>query len=97
MSATDSPPAITHAPDASRFHTTRDGHDAELTYRLDGRLLVIDHTWVPQAIGGRGIAGQLVRAAFEHARTEGYRVVPACSYAAVWATRHPEFADTLAG
>lgn len=97
MNAADSPPAISHDPDAGRFHTALDGHEAELTYRLDGRLLVIDHTWVPQAIGGRGIAGCLVRAAFEHARAEGRRVVPACSYAAVWATRHPEFADTLAG
>ena len=97
MTVQDPPRAITHDPAARRFHTEVEGHVAELTYRLDGHLMVIDHTLVPQAIGGRGIAAQLVLAAFEHARAAGHRVVPACSYAAVWVSRHPEFADTLAG
>lgn len=90
-------PVIRHEPEARRFRTDLEGHEAELTYRLDGPLMVIEHTWVPQAIGGRGIAAQLVRSAFEHARDQGLRVVPACSYAAVWVNRHPEFAATLAG
>ncbi len=90
-------PTILHDAAAHRFHFELDGHQAELTYRREGRLMVIDHTWVPQAIGGRGLAGRLVQAAFEHARENHYKVVPACSYAAVWVSRHPEFADTLAG
>jgi len=90
-------PEIHHDANGHRFRTEVEGEVAELSYRLDGGLLVIDHTWVPEAIGGRGIAGELVRTAFEHARGAGLRVVPACSYAASWVTRHPEFADTLAG
>ena len=52
---------------------------------------------MPQAIGGRGVAGALVRAAFEHAGANGLRVRPLCSYAAAWAQRHPEQADIVAG
>jgi len=45
---------------------------------------------------GRGIAGQLTRAAFEHAKAQGWTVRPECSYAAAWAERHPEYSDLTA-
>jgi len=31
----------------------------------------------------------------EAARAEGWQVVPACSYAAAWVQRHPEYHDLL--
>lgn len=92
------PPALDprHDPDARRFWVMLDGHEAELLYSLrDGRM-TIQHTGVPPAIGGRGVAAVLVKAAFEHAKAQGWRVVPACSYAAAYAQRHPEYADLLA-
>jgi predicted GNAT family acetyltransferase len=46
-------------------------------------------------VGGRGIASALVQAAMEVARAEGWKVVPACSYAAAWMRRHPEYRDLL--
>ncbi len=86
---------IQHDPAAQRFVTRVDGHSAEVTYQLrDGRM-VIDHTGVPQPIGGRGIAAELVKAALDHARSQGWRVVPACSYAAAYIQRHPEYADLV--
>ena len=93
-------PTIHHDPGRRRFHLELDGVEAELTYRLvDGGaypVMVIDHTGVPEAIGGRGLAGQLVMAAFEHARGAGWRVRPACSYAQVWIERNPRYKDMLA-
>lgn len=86
---------IRHDPDTRRFATRVDGFEAVLDYRRDGDAMVIEHTGVPSPIGGRGIAGQLVRAAFEHARREGWNVRPACSYAEVWVKRHPEYAGLL--
>ncbi|TWH05455.1 MULTISPECIES: GNAT family N-acetyltransferase [Pseudoxanthomonas] len=97
MNIQSATPSVRHDPATRRFLAEADGEQAELCYRLEGGLMLIDHTLVPQAIGGRGIAGELVRTAFEHARQAGLRVVPACPYAATWVTRHPEFADTLAG
>lgn len=87
---------ISHQPEARRFHTTVDGLEAQLTYRLGDGRLTIDHTGVPGAIGGRGVAGELVRAALDFARSEALKVVPACSYAAVYIQRHPQYADLAA-
>lgn len=89
-------PTVVHDPARQRFHLQVEGHEAELTYQLRDGIMVINHTGVPGAIGGRGVAGQLVRAAFEHARAQGWRVLPACSYAEAWAARHPAYADLLA-
>ena len=86
---------IHHDSGAHRFTTQVDGHEAELIYRLQGARLTIDHTGVPDAIGGRGIAGELVKAALDYARAEGLRVVPACSYSAAYIQRHPEYADLV--
>lgn len=86
---------IDHDPDSRRFATEVDGYEAELIYRQQGARLIIDHTGVPEAIGGRGIAGELVKAALEYARAEGLRVVPACSYSAAYIQRHPEYADLV--
>ena len=86
---------IQHDPAAQRFTLTLDGHEAELVYRLQHGRMSIDHTGVPQAIGGKGVAGQLVKAALEYARAEGLRVVAACSYSAAYVQRHPEYADLL--
>jgi predicted GNAT family acetyltransferase len=86
---------IAHHPASHRFAVQVDGHQAELIYRRDGKRLIIDHTGVPEAIGGRGIAGELVKAALDYARAEGLRVVPACSYSAAYIQHHPEYADLV--
>jgi len=87
--------SVRHVRDQQRFLTEVDGVQALLDYHLNGDQLVITHTLVPDAIGGRGIAGDLVKAAFEYARGAGYMVRPACSYAAAWAERHPEYSELL--
>lgn len=87
---------ITHNEAASRFQAIVDGVLCVLDYRQRDGVMTITHTGVPDAVGGRGIAAALTRAAFETARREGWRVVPACSYAAAWLARHPEYADPAA-
>ena len=89
-------PAAHHDAARQRFHLPLDGHEAELVYQLRGNIMVIEHTGVPDTIGGRGVAGHLVRSAFEHARAQGWQVQPACSYATAWIARHPDYADLLA-
>jgi predicted GNAT family acetyltransferase len=84
-----------HDPQAHRWTVDLEGQRALLDYRLADGVLTIRHTEVPQALGGRGIAGRLVAAAFAWAREQGYRVRPACEYAAVWVQRHPGQADIV--
>ncbi|MGN6790412.1 MAG: GNAT family N-acetyltransferase [Rhodanobacteraceae bacterium] len=87
---------ITHDTHAQQFSVTVEGHRGELDYLLRDGTMVITHTDVPPAIGGRGVAAGLTRAALDTARREGRKVLPACSYAAAFIRRHPEFADLLA-
>lgn len=87
---------IRHLAAARRFEASVDGFVCELDYTLHDRVMTITHTGVPAEVGGRGIAGELVRTALETARREGWKVVPACSYAQAWMQRHPEFADVRA-
>ena len=88
--------SISHDRQAGRFETQVEGHRCELDYFLDeavgATVMTITHTGVPAEVGGRGIAAALVQAAMDEARAQGWKVRPACSYAAVWLRRHPEYA-----
>ena len=89
-------PKIRHDADAGRFSVVVDGVEAELEYRRDDGTITILHTGVPDAIGGRGIAADLVRAAFDWARAQGLKVRTSCSYSQAWVDKHPEYADLRA-
>jgi len=81
---------VRHDPTANRFSVVLDGAEAELAYvRLDGRM-VIEHTGVPPAHRGRGIAAILMEAALAFCREHGLDVEARCSYAASYLKRHPQ-------
>lgn len=88
---------VVHQPEQSRFVVLLEGQEGELEYALEGDVATILHTRVPEAIGGRGVAGALNKAAFEAARTLGWRVIPKCSYAEAYVRRHPEYQDLVVG
>jgi predicted GNAT family acetyltransferase len=69
---------------------------AELTWRAMGPLRIANHTFVPSALRGRGVAQKLVEALVADAREQGFKIVPQCSYVAALFRRHPEWADLLA-
>ena len=53
----------------------------ELTFRIDGGRMVIDHTHVSAELRGRGFGQELVDAAVAHARHEQIQILPLCSFA----------------
>ena len=87
---------IQHDPKTHRFNTVVDDVTGHVEYELGGDVMTLTHTVVPSAIGGRGIAGTLVKAALDHARSEGWQVVPQCSYADSWMQKHPDYEDLRA-
>jgi predicted GNAT family acetyltransferase len=91
----DDAPCVTDNADASRFELTTGGELAELVYRRRADRLVLLHTEVPEALGGQGLGGQLVRAAVRRAVDEGLTVVPLCSFARSWLERHPDVTATV--
>lgn len=88
---------VHHNEGQSRFDATVDGHLCVLDYLLQDSIMTITHTGVPPAVGGRGIAADLTRTALDTARAQGWKVVPACSYAAAYIQRHPQYQDLLQG
>ncbi len=82
---------VSHDASGHRFNVTVDGHLAYIEYEPGDGRITITHTIVPPEIGGRGIAGHLVRAALEYARDQHLSVVPQCTYADAWMRRHLEF------
>jgi uncharacterized protein len=82
-------PIVTDNRDESRLEIHEDGLLAELVYRTRAGRLVLVHTEVPDALGGRGLGGQLVLAAIDKAAHDGMTVVPLCPFARGWLERHP--------
>ena len=83
-------------PARGRYVARIDGAEAELTFAKSGDgPIVIDHTGVPVALRGQGVAAALVERAVEDARAAGDRVLPLCSYAAAQFRRHADWADVL--
>lgn len=79
-----------------RFRYEEDGVEAELVYRAAPGRLTLVHTGVPDALGGRGIGGRLVRAAVERAVRTGETIAPGCPYARAWLEKHPDEAAAVA-
>jgi uncharacterized protein len=84
---------ISHDQKANQFATEVDGHRAELDYTVGDGVMSITHTRVPQAIGGRGIAAELMREAVKVAGERGWSINPACSYAAAYMRKHAQAPD----
>ncbi len=86
---------IEHNSARSRFQWTEDGQVCVLDYTLRNGVMDITHTGVPSAVGGRGIAADLAKAALDTARSEGWKVRPLCSYVAAWMRRQRGAYDDL--
>lgn len=79
-----------------RFLYVENGTEAQLVYRVNGDRLILVHTEVPEQLGGRGIAGRLVRAAVDRAASSGETVLPLCPYAQKWLQDHSDEAARIA-
>lgn len=81
---------VVDVPAQDRFVVQAEGMEAELVYRVRDDRLFLLHTEVPEALGGRGIAGQLVRASIRRAEADHLTIVPWCPYARRWLKEHPD-------
>ena len=87
---------VVHNAQEQRFEIQADGHVAFAHYFQEGDLTVFDHTYVPDAFRGRGVAATLVRAALEEARKRRWQIAPRCSFVAGFIERNPDFAELAA-
>jgi phosphotransferase system enzyme I (PtsI) len=88
---------VTHNVKLQRFEVQAgDAPLAFLSYTHEGERVLLDHTFVPDALRGQGIAAALARAALNEARQRHWRIIPRCSYVATFIKRNPDFADLVA-
>lgn len=66
--------------------------EIEFTYPRPG-VISANHTRVPDAIGGRGVAGALLKFMLDDARNTGFKIIPVCPYVRGQYAKHPEWAD----
>jgi hypothetical protein len=98
---------VRHDPEGSRFHVIPEQLDGDvhnkmanmgtvLSYhRVAPRVLDLRSTLVPPHLRGRGIGTELVRKALDWARSEGYKVIPSCTFVAWFLQENPEYQDLV--
>ena len=88
---------VRFSPERRRFEASIPGSAelAVLDVRAEGEVWALTHTGVPSEFEGRGIGGELVRQALEHAREIGVQVSPLCPFTAVWIRRNPGYRDLV--
>lgn len=83
---------------AERRYEARVGSEVVgfIDYREAPGRIKLMHTEVDPAIGGRGIATQLVGWTLDDIRRRGLLVVPFCPFVVAYLRRHPEYSDLVA-
>ncbi|GAA4189174.1 GNAT family N-acetyltransferase [Gryllotalpicola kribbensis] len=80
----------------STYVITSDDVDAGFLEYLDqGARRVFLHTEVSPEFGGRGLAGQLVRAALDDVRAQGKRLVNFCPYVTKFLDKNHEWDELI--
>ena len=83
-------------PSGGRYMVTVEGHEAEMTFsRASPKLIIIDHTAVPDALRGRGVGQALALHAVEEARRGGWKIFPLCPFFKAQSQRHEEWHDVV--
>lgn len=79
-----------------RFALTQDGAEAELTYSIASpKMIIADHTHVPDAMRGTGAGLELAKRLVKDARAEGVTIIALCPFVKAQAKKHPEWADVI--
>ena len=83
-------------PKGGRYVYAKDGVEAEMTFsRASPKLIIVDHTGVPDAFRGQGIGARLALHAIEAARAGGWKIIPLCPFLKAQTLRHPEWMDVI--
>jgi hypothetical protein len=88
-------PSFVNNANKKRFELKLDDAVAALYYTVFEDKLYLEHTEVPEALQGRGIARKLVEGALEYAKTHNLPIVPMCPYANKYIQRNPQYQALL--
>lgn len=78
-------------------HVAGEADVGEMTFsRINDKLIIVDHTGVPDSLVGKGVGKALAENVVAEARAKGFRIVPLCPFLrAQYERHHPEWADVM--
>lgn len=79
---------VKHNEAENRFEVDIDGLLSVIEYEINGSVIDVISTRVPQELGGRGIAAALTKTILEYAKENNLEVNPICSYVKKYIERH---------
>ena len=65
--------------------------EAYMEYEIAGGTLTVMHTRVPDALSGRGLAGELAKRVAAFAKDAGLALASECMYMTAWLEKHPQW------
>jgi predicted GNAT family acetyltransferase len=85
------------SPKGGRYSAGEPGQQAIMTFsRASPKLIIIDHTEVPDMYRGQGVGQELALHAVEEARKGGWKIIPLCPFFKAQVARHPDWQDIVA-
>jgi uncharacterized protein len=87
---------VIHEKENERFVIYVEGNEVYVEYSMRSNKIDLHHTFTHPALRGKGLAAQVVRAAFEFAKENNLKVIPTCSYAQAFIAKNDEYKKLLA-
>ena len=86
---------VIHEKDNERFVIYTEGNEVYVEYTKRNGELDLHHTFTHPALRGKGLAAQVVRAAFEYAKENNLKVIPTCSYVQAFVRKNGEYKELV--
>ncbi|MGR5076606.1 GNAT family N-acetyltransferase [Photobacterium swingsii] len=67
----------------------------KLSYKRVGNVLHVDHSSVPDALRGQGAGGKMMEAVLPKIESDGFLIVPICSYVVHYLNKHEKWQHLL--
>jgi predicted GNAT family acetyltransferase len=75
-----------------RFELEVEGYLASEHYKLEGNVIIFEHTEVPKELSGKGVGSKLVQGALDQVHAAGLKLIPQCPFVKAWIEKHPDYA-----
>jgi len=86
---------VMHEKDNERFVIYTEGNEVYVEYTMRNDEMDLHHTFTHPTLRGKGLAAQVVRAAFEYAKENNLKVIPTCYYVQAFIRKNDEYKELV--